>query len=570
MVSSAYKNGGNGGGLVRVEADGLVTIEGTITANGGSPTVPGGAGSGGGIYIGCRAFAGSVAGLLSAVGANSGSSASGGGGGGRIAVVYSNLVDNPAVRMTAERGFGGYGPLNTEYWPTSAQKGTISFSDAGLWEAHVSGGVVSGISGEIVFLEGTNLSYESLTITNASVSMRNVSLTATNLIFESGGNLTIWSGRVDCVEDLVIRNNGSLILYPGSNNIRTLTVQPGGTGYVSQLTCESALVGGALILAVDPATLICSGNLTVTNGGRFYVYSGATNAATTNYGALVRVDGDLTVYTDAWIYPYSNATNGGSPYFALGNLAIANGGGISAYGRGFAGGRAFYYINDIRYYNSSYNAFGPGAGFPGGSLPTYGGGGGYGGKGGWGGKAGATGGVANGSANFPMAAGSGGAGSFSSSVRHTGVAGGLVRLEIAGLLTLDGSVTASGDTVGDASIRSGGAGGGINIICHDFSNAATAQLTANGASAAGDCGGGGGGRIAFWRGVSRGMRTRYLDGQEVRTVRVSTNQPDWFAGSVSVARGTGITNTPPVCSDPGTIRFIEYVRDGAMFSISGR
>ena len=78
--------GGHGGGAIRIKAANRITLDGTITANGGPP--PGGrcgAGSGGSVYLTCLTLAGAASGSLSAKGATSGN-ASGGGGGGRIAV----------------------------------------------------------------------------------------------------------------------------------------------------------------------------------------------------------------------------------------------------------------------------------------------------------------------------------------------------------------------------------------------------------------------------------------------------------------------------------------------------
>jgi hypothetical protein len=74
-----------GGGAVRIECDGGLTLDGTIKATGHQGIwYVGGAGSGGGIFIKCYALAGG--GLLSAVGGNSGFYG-GAGGGGRIAVL---------------------------------------------------------------------------------------------------------------------------------------------------------------------------------------------------------------------------------------------------------------------------------------------------------------------------------------------------------------------------------------------------------------------------------------------------------------------------------------------------
>jgi hypothetical protein len=92
-IDASANAGGNGGGAVRIEADGLVTVNGTVTANGANAVRPGnmggGGGSGGGIYITCASFEGSASGILRANGGNGimgNGAGGGGGGGGRIAV----------------------------------------------------------------------------------------------------------------------------------------------------------------------------------------------------------------------------------------------------------------------------------------------------------------------------------------------------------------------------------------------------------------------------------------------------------------------------------------------------
>lgn len=584
-VSSSPKPGGAGGGLISIIASGTVQIFGTITANGATPPAAGyraGGGSGGGIYIEAHDFGGDVRGLLTACGGNggpawSGQSGGGGGGGGRIALVYSNLIAYSAIRMSVQRGLSTSTATNSEWLTTtSPQKGTIFFSDLDLWYAHISNGVLEGITGEIVPLAGTNFTYNSFMLTNASVSLRDFSLSASNLTLEYDGGLIVWSGRVAC-EELNIRNNGLLLIEPGTlTDVVNLAVQSGGTGYITQeeessitnimienggtiafapsgrIYCAAAAIGGSMMLGA-PATLICQGDLMVTNGGKLYVYSGATNSPATNYGALVQVYGDLTICSNSWIYPYSNGTNGGSPYFLLNNLFIAAGGGIDGTGKGYPGGQGTYYIDDIGYANALWTGLGPGGGGSCGSLPQYGVGGGHGGKGGWGGK-GVSGGSVNDSTGFPIFSGSGGGGTFASATYPGCSGGGVVRIEVSGTVMVDGSIMANGDNVG-SSYRAGGAGGAINVICQSFCGSSAGRLLAVGGTGLGQCGGGGGGRIAVWIGVSQGIRTRYLAAGNGRAVVVSTNKPDSFAGSYSVDRGTGNTNAAPYGAEPGSCFF---------------
>ena len=119
--SGADAGGGfAGGGLIRIELDGALTVNGRISANGQNGNNRGGGGSGGGIYIACLTIEGS--GLICANGgSNDCSYGSGGGGGGRIAVHYnttaqSNLPGKPMLQIAANQGSGPPGSSGTGSW----------------------------------------------------------------------------------------------------------------------------------------------------------------------------------------------------------------------------------------------------------------------------------------------------------------------------------------------------------------------------------------------------------------------------------------------------------------------
>ena len=111
------------------------------------------------------------------------------------------------------------------------------------------------------------------------------------------------------------------------------------------------------------------------------------------------------------------------------------------------------------------------------------GGGGYGGRG----AAGAsTGGGSYGSATFPTELGSGGGGAFGDN--NQGYCGdGAIRLEVAGRLALDGSITAHGE----GGVKAGGSGGSLYVTTNVLAGAGV--FGANGGSLYG-----GGGRIAVY------------------------------------------------------------------------
>ena len=107
----------------------MVTVDGTISANGQYTSGEGG-GSGGGVYVTCNTFAGN-GGVVQANG-NDGWGP-GYGGGGRIAVVVADaaaqqLLAKPRVTLSAAKGR----PSVAESW---FDEGTIYLSDASLLDA---------------------------------------------------------------------------------------------------------------------------------------------------------------------------------------------------------------------------------------------------------------------------------------------------------------------------------------------------------------------------------------------------------------------------------------------------
>ncbi|MCX7019199.1 MAG: hypothetical protein NTY46_09490 [Candidatus Sumerlaeota bacterium] len=112
--NSGNSPGGSGGGAMRLDVPGTLTLNGIISANGaaGNPAfTASGGGSGGSIYLTAGTLSG--AGLLTADGGNgaygSFSNHGGGGGGGRIAVYYINDAGfNGYVTSSAAGGGGAY------------------------------------------------------------------------------------------------------------------------------------------------------------------------------------------------------------------------------------------------------------------------------------------------------------------------------------------------------------------------------------------------------------------------------------------------------------------------------
>jgi hypothetical protein len=117
---------------VAVEASKTVTLNGLMTADGARPAdYVAGCGSGGSIYIRCKTFAGTSAGVLRANGGDNPGSVNygGGGGGGRIAVWRLN--DTTAGAVTAEARGGTHntpacvGQVGTVVWGQVKATGTV-------------------------------------------------------------------------------------------------------------------------------------------------------------------------------------------------------------------------------------------------------------------------------------------------------------------------------------------------------------------------------------------------------------------------------------------------------------
>ena len=109
--SNGGETGGNGGGLISLDVGGTMTLSGTITANGETPSVNSGGGSGGSVFIEATTITGS--GSINADGGDGGSN-SGGGGGGRIAIHSDDLSGLTIANLVANKGLLGSGASSTD------------------------------------------------------------------------------------------------------------------------------------------------------------------------------------------------------------------------------------------------------------------------------------------------------------------------------------------------------------------------------------------------------------------------------------------------------------------------
>ena len=157
--------GGPGGGAVRIEATGVVLVDGSIRADGSAGEMHyGGGGSGGSVYIICSTLQGT--GVISANGGDPVANA-GGGAGGRIAV--SNRPEaqagssKPRIRFSVNYG------INPKYSgrKNEGQRGSIWLSSIGIldseWMVH---------TGRLILPRVTNWAVDNFRMTNGWLSIQ--------------------------------------------------------------------------------------------------------------------------------------------------------------------------------------------------------------------------------------------------------------------------------------------------------------------------------------------------------------------------------------------------------------
>jgi len=278
----AQATSGRGGGAVRIEASGTVTVHGAIRANGGGRTgIHDHGGSGGSIYLTCNRFDGSNSGRLEA---NGEATTHGGysGGGGRIAVIYNPSVQagyNPDVRFQARAGSASttYNPFRQENW-----HGTVYFPDTTFLSQNIG-------SGQFTYLYFHANNFTNWTVSNLVISNSTIGFGTNGFHLKVLGNCTL-----------------------GDNG--TLDIPAGGR-------------------------LDVGGNLDFTFRSKLYLRSGITNGTGQDYGCRLSVTGDVTIGRESWLYPWSHGTDGGSPLIRLRHLTIESDGGIDAKGIGYFPGK---------------------------------------------------------------------------------------------------------------------------------------------------------------------------------------------------------------------------------------
>ena len=429
--------GAAGGGAFILEA-GSVILNGSIDARGHDSDGSSGAGSGGSINL--------KTGNLSGIGwlnANGGyGSFAGGGGGGRIAVAASG-IDTSNLIFSADggtaNGYAGNGGAGTIYVKSGANSRLLvsrTSASLGGWNGAT---VISSAT-----IAAADLTLDAVVFKNAETRFEGITRISVLGSAEFSG--------VNRLESLTGEGNfpGGGVLLPGLNDISiatmtfpsvsTLTLS-GATLRVSSLTALGSVVlesgsGRGSVLEQTGLSQWTIGNIVIKNGSKV---THRANGTQKSCAVNMRV---------------------------LNDMVVEAGGSVDVSGLGYAGGL------------SGVNGSGSGGG--GGSTVSGGGGAGYGGMGGTG-SGGTVGGIWYSSVVSPNDLGSGGGGSNGV---NGGSGGGRIDLAVAGMLTVNGTISADGSAGnGSGNYGSGGGSGGAILL-------AAANLTGTGViSASGGAGG---------------------------------------------------------------------------------
>jgi hypothetical protein len=464
--TTEFKNGGKGGGAVKIVASGTLTVDGTISVIGGAPVGDdAGAGSGGSVWLDAGTIAGS--GTVTADGGNAISAhGGGGGGGGRIAIYY----DSGTTSSLAVTAYGG--DRGTQFGTTgSGGAGTIFIDDTD--DSNPNGELIID-NDEDTYGNYTDIK-EDITVDILNISSNakpnvtsgytlTVSSTITpsgtnrpTVATASGGTFAPPSGTTS-FSGFDLENNGSI------DNVTTLTYTTGtfdnnGT-FADGLT--SLTVGSSATFIQTTTTALFSGSdLIVESGGTFT----QAHTSTIDVGTVWIKSGGTLTHSD------NSSTKAAVLDISSTTIIIDSGATVTAEELGFDRG------------------YGDGKG---GDTTNYASGGGY---GGYGGDASQLGGEGYGSLNQPNDLGSPGGNDTNSGLNDGRPGGGAIKLVATGTMTLNGVIVADG---GGLTSGDDGAGSGGSVWVNVGTLAGTGTITANGGSTTQYGGGGGGGRVAVY------------------------------------------------------------------------
>ncbi len=200
-----------GGGALRLDVTGTLTVNGTITANGAQAAGSSGSGSGGSLWINTGVFAG--AGSISASGGNGGGNSWGGGGGGRIAIYYNSSTYSGAIDAT-----GGFGGSST---PPRAGAGTILTKRAADANPALRIENAGGTLGAITPI-GVNLNPASVLIATSANVVYSVPQTVAGNVDITGGARVEYNGTNSFGGNLTLANSASTLAHTPATPLRLI------------------------------------------------------------------------------------------------------------------------------------------------------------------------------------------------------------------------------------------------------------------------------------------------------------------------------------------------------------
>lgn len=260
---------GPGGGLIALNVDNELLVNGTISANGPSSAGYEGAGSGGTVFIMTKILSGASTGKITANGGDGLNSARGSGGGGRIAIYYETKTYSGII--TTYRG-----PLAGGFSPT-AGSGTIFMKSSGQTNGDF---IIDGggyINNYITLLE---------------------SIMADTIQMKGSGMLDIQSGKTVSVTTIYSDTSTSKIKATGTLSLPSTYWNSGGFSNVTiidnggiSIPGSNLIIGGGGILESMINTLALN-NCTIKSGGTL---THTANATSKTYWLDCLVNNDMTI-----------------------------------------------------------------------------------------------------------------------------------------------------------------------------------------------------------------------------------------------------------------------------------
>lgn len=520
--------GGNGGGLIRIEA-GACSLEGSIKANGANSVGVAGGGSGGSIRLDLGILEGG--GAIEAFGGVAGDLWGGGGGsgsGGRIAISFdsqnfplenikayggsSNNSGAPGTVYYRENGTGrdvltidNWSVRSDRYTPVRTELdgfGRVSFQNHSK--------VLIESSDAISVEEPVVLKNEAILQVGGTISVIN----------DDGFDLDVQSSSILILDPLSVFNASAVRVHGGTlNSYVDLSIPSVGDLELSDRGRINMLDSTTLSLGEFTPTNIRNGTVSIPLGSRLDVSSlsvtvgdSVTLVKDGKFGAsdsleLLRVlSGGVVTHS-----VYTGISDQGLLINVAGEVDIQSGGAIDVSGKGLRGGRS---SGNTSVHGETYDANGDVSRSVTGNVNVdnayyAGAAASYGGRGGFGGRASipVPSSHAYGVFELPVQYGSGGGGVYAggSPPNPGGNGGGLIHI-VAETCIVDGRIRANGTTGGGGyGLPGGGSGGCIFLDVENLLSAGEGTIEALGGAGKNawseGSGSGGGGRIAIYCGT---------------------------------------------------------------------